>query len=89
LATISEPTTPPAPPRFSTTKVSLKVSPSLLATRRPSVSAVPPGANGTTMRTGLAGQPCAHAPLHNDTAALSTAALSMNRMVVILPDAAG
>src|SRR5438876_1054604 len=42
-------------------KFSLKLSVSLCATKRPRVSAVPPGAKGTTMRTVLAGQLCARA----------------------------
>ncbi len=71
------------------TKVSFKVSPSLCATRRPSVSAVPPGANGTTTRTGFEGHACGHAAPHDSDAAASTAALMMKRMTPILPDAGG
>jgi hypothetical protein len=36
----------------------LKLSPSFCATMRPSVSALPPGAKGAMMRTGLAGHGC-------------------------------
>src|SRR5262245_21823652 len=61
LATASEPITPPAPGRFSTMKFSLRLSASFCATMRPSVSALPPGANGATIRTGLAGHDCAAA----------------------------
>src|SRR6266568_4186530 len=61
FATSSEPMMPPAPARFSTMKFSFKISLSLCDTRRPSVSAVPPGAKGTMMRTVLAGHPCARA----------------------------
>src|SRR5258708_7909444 len=42
-------------------KFSFRDSVSFCATRRPSVSAVPPGAKGTTTRTGFEGQGCAHA----------------------------
>src|SRR5438876_1134104 len=75
FATNSEPITPPAPARFSTMKFSLKVSLSLCDTRRPRVSAVPPGAKGTTMRTVLAGQLCARASGPPSSRATSTAAL--------------
>src|SRR6266581_2556729 len=75
LATNSEPMTPPAPARFSTMKFSFKVSLSLCDTRRPRVSAVPPGAKGTTMRTVLAGQLCASASGPPSSRATSTAAL--------------
>ena len=47
---------PPAPGRLSTTKFCLNRTDSRSATMRPSVSALPPGANGATMRTGRAGQ---------------------------------
>src|SRR3954451_12002249 len=59
LTTCSEPSTPPAPGRFSTTKFSFSCSVSFCATSRPSVSALPPGANGATILTGRAGYGCA------------------------------
>src|SRR5262249_53902367 len=88
LATSSEPTTPPAPPRFSTMNVSLKVSPSLLATRRPSVSAVSPGAKGAAAPAGLDGPPAANGAAAG-AAAGSTAIVVRKRMGIgILTEAA-
>src|SRR5262245_10016708 len=58
-ATAAEPISPPAPPRFSTKKIWPNFSPSSPANSRASVSEVPPGANGETMRTGFAGQSAA------------------------------
>src|SRR5436190_20403848 len=48
---------PPAPGLFSTTTVWPHTSCRRLPTRRAVVSVEPPGVNGTTMRTVLAGQP--------------------------------
>src|SRR5258706_16422097 len=70
---------PPAPARFSTTNDWPKLSLSLLATMRPSVSAVPPGAKGTTTRTGFAGQPCANADAVNNSA---SAQIAVNRVAI-------
>src|SRR2546427_1336941 len=53
--------TPPAPGRFSTMKFTFSRSVSCAATRRPSVSALPPGANGTMIFTGFAGHVWAEA----------------------------
>src|SRR5882672_1976114 len=92
---MSEPIAPPAPARFSMMKFSLKLSVSLCATKRPRVSAVPPGAKGTMMRTVLAGQLCAKASGPPSSRATSTAALGPKRragrqrdasMGVILPE---
>src|ERR1044071_2870208 len=43
-------------------KLSFRLSVSFCAMRRPSVSALPPGAKGAMIRTGLSGQDCAPAP---------------------------
>src|SRR3954471_19059891 len=63
LATAAEPIRPPAPPLFSTKKLWPNLSVSCSASRRPSVSDVPPGANGDTIRTGFAGQSAALAAI--------------------------
>src|SRR5437899_3960831 len=55
LATKSVPMLPPAPGRFSTRNGCSQVSVSFWATRRTMMSFGPPGANGTTMRTGREG----------------------------------
>ena len=47
---------PPAPPLFSITTDWPQISCRRLPTRRAVMSVEPPGVNGTTMRTGLAGQ---------------------------------
>src|ERR1700751_2692473 len=47
---------PPAPPRFSTTNGTLNLACMCWARRRPSRSAEPPAANGTTMETMRCGQ---------------------------------
>src|SRR5258706_16387379 len=52
---------PPAPGLFSITTDWPLTSGRRLPTRRAVVSVEPPGANGTTMRTGFAGQPAAEA----------------------------
>src|SRR4051812_4533663 len=54
-ATISQPITLLAPERLSTTKGWPSLAESLSATMRPSTSSVPPGAKGTTKRTGRSG----------------------------------
>src|SRR4029077_4489394 len=56
LATAADPIRPPAPPLFSTKKFWPNLSVSCSASRRASVSDVPPSANGDTIRTGFAGQ---------------------------------
>src|SRR5215831_1606282 len=53
---------PLAPGRFSTTTDWPRRAPSRSATTRALVSVTPPGANGTTRRSGRAGQSCALAP---------------------------
>src|SRR5262249_36240508 len=53
---------PLAPVRFSTTTDWPRRAPSRSATTRALVSVTPPGANGTTRRSGRAGQSCACAP---------------------------
>ena len=58
LATASVPITPPAPARFSTTTVWPSAGCSFSAITRAMMSVVPPGGNGTTIRTGRFG----HAP---------------------------
>src|SRR3982074_3029544 len=55
-ATISAAMWPPAPGLFSTTTDWPQTSCRRLPTRRAVVSVEPPGVNGTTTRTGLAGQ---------------------------------
>src|SRR5262245_711617 len=49
------PTAPPAPVRFTTTIGCLSVFSICEASGRPTMSATPPGGNGTTMVIGLAG----------------------------------
>src|SRR5215471_10236867 len=49
---------PAAPPRFSTTTGWPHFSPIFCASTRPRISVVPPGAQGTIMRTGFAGYDC-------------------------------
>src|SRR3982074_3799871 len=53
---MSEAILPPAPGLFSTTTDWPQTSCRRLLTRRAVISVEPPGANGTTTRTGLAGQ---------------------------------
>src|SRR5262252_1149776 len=55
LAAASWPTLPPAPPRFSTTLGWLVRSASLDDTMRVTMSAGPPGGNGTIQRIGFDG----------------------------------
>src|SRR6187399_1186693 len=66
------PISPPAPPRLSTTNCWPRYSESLFENWRAVMSLPPPGANGTTTRTGLAGYCCASAghatSVNNDTA---------------------
>ena len=56
LATASAPMLPPLPALFSTTTVWPQSSPSFWPRMRATISVVPPGANGTTNLTTLAGQ---------------------------------
>ena len=74
-ATAAEPISPPAPPRFSTKKLWPNFSLSGSASSRASMSDVPPGANGETMRTGLLGQSGA-AMAATAQAAITAAAVS-------------
>src|SRR5215470_13283410 len=53
---------PPAPTRFSTTKVCLRSAASLLLVMRAITSVLPPAAKGTMTVTVLLGQSCASAP---------------------------
>src|SRR6185503_1774646 len=66
---------PPAPPRLSTTNVWPSASVYFFARSRAVRSVVPPGAAGTMMRTGLAGQVCACAdtPTHDNTVMMAAA----------------
>jgi hypothetical protein len=57
LAIMSAPMLPPAPGLLSTMKVWPNALPSSGASARARMSVVPPAAKGTTMRTGLFGQP--------------------------------
>src|SRR5512138_3090038 len=59
FATRSVPTTVPAPGRFSTTTGWPQTSCIFAARRRPMMSVAPPGGNGTIIRTGFVGKPCA------------------------------
>jgi hypothetical protein len=68
-ATACPATTPPAPGLFSTTTGWPSVRAMCSPTARAVMSAAPPGALGTTMRTGLAGKPCAHAGARGAAAA--------------------
>src|SRR5258706_22363 len=61
FATKSAPIWPLAPGRFSTITGCPQIAASLGSMRRASVSAPPPGGNGTTMRTGFDGNTCARA----------------------------
>src|SRR4051812_46923731 len=54
---------PPAPGRLSITNCWPRASDSFCPTRRASTSVVPPGAKGTSNRTGLAGYACARTKL--------------------------
>src|ERR1700739_1360885 len=55
------PSVPPAPPTFSTTTVWPRRADNCCAMMRPTISVVPPGANGTISVTGLGGQSSAKA----------------------------
>ena len=61
FATTSAPMLLPAPGRFSTMTGCAKPSLSLGEKARAIVSTAPPAANGTTMRSSLPGNACAHA----------------------------
>src|SRR5260221_3597316 len=61
FATSLVPSVPPAPPLFSTMNCWPSCSESSSASARAAMSVSAPGANGTTMRTVLVGQACAHA----------------------------
>src|SRR5215210_8024511 len=56
FATCAMPMPPPAPPLFSTMTLCFSSLLSAAATGRATVSATPPGGNGTIIVTGLAGQ---------------------------------
>src|SRR5580704_1530184 len=70
---------PPAPPRFSITTVWPQISSSFLPTRRAVMSVEPPGVNGTTMRTGFAGQVAALARRARRAGAVTAAASPRKR----------
>src|SRR5439155_25266571 len=72
---------PLAPGRFSTSTGCPRRIPSGSATTRALLSATPPGANGTMMRSGFAGQSCAAA---NDAANHRINAAETTRMLVEL-----
>src|SRR5262245_22665244 len=80
LTPCSMPSRPPAPGRFSTTTCALKETDSRWAAKRAMKSEPPPGAKGTMMCTGLAGQAWG-AALSGRTAAASRA---KKRMVIRL-----
>src|SRR2546423_13192016 len=61
---------PAAPPRFSTSTGWPHFSPIFCAMTRPRMSVVPPGAQGTTMRTALVGYVCAAACGRRTSAAM-------------------
>src|SRR3954467_4467636 len=63
---------PPAPARLSTTTAWPKSSASRAPTKRATRSTDPPGANGTSMRTGRVGYVC-------ENAVLATASPTANR----------
>jgi hypothetical protein len=71
------PSAPPAPARLSTTTDCLSSRPSASATGRATVSATPPGGNGTIIVIGLSGHVCACA-----AAATTSEANSRQRNVV-------
>src|SRR5215213_11276043 len=71
---------PPPPLRFSATTCQPSRSPRCLAIRRARMSRLPPGAEGTTMRMGLAGNCCAAA--ERAAVAPSAAAVAVNRRLV-------
>ena len=58
FATMAVPIVPPAPVRFSITTACPQFSLIFCAMMRASVSVLPPGENGTTMRIGLVGNFC-------------------------------
>src|SRR4030081_2532846 len=71
---------PPAPGLFSTTTDWPHTSCRRLETRRAVISVEPPAVNGTTTRTGLAGQPAADArEMRTDGAATAAAARPAKR----------
>src|SRR5262249_53151553 len=73
-----KPMSPVAPARVSTKNCCLKVAASWSATMRASTSAVPPGANVLTMRTGFAGHDWANA---GDAAASSAKTAAIQRAI--------
>ena len=62
FATMSAPIDPPAPPRLSTITGCPMDSLMRCATRRATISVVPPAGNGTTILIGFVGKLCAWAP---------------------------
>src|SRR5687768_4494987 len=71
---------PFAPGRFSTTTCCLNVSVRRSATKRASVSPVPPAAVGTTMRMGFTGYCCACAvPARAIASAMNASLMSVSR----------
>ena len=79
---------PPAPGLFSTITCSFNCTESAVAVARVSVSAGPPAANGTTMRTGRDGNDCARAPGASATAALASAQRIRSRREIVVHDPA-
>src|SRR5215831_4729185 len=73
------PSAPPAPARFSTTTDCLSSRESASATGRATVSATPPGGNGTIIVIGRSGHVCACAAV---TTAAASEASSSERIVV-------
>src|SRR5262245_60159257 len=76
---------PPPPPRFSITTLCFNAADSGSASSRAQISAAPPAANDTTMRTGLLGQSAARAGIANNAAAISKPALNARHFISALP----
>jgi len=78
------PIEPPPPLLFSTTSVCPSATFARSATTRATMSVVPPGANGTISRTGLAGYVCA--ATHGAKPATGIAATSVAMSVLFFID---
>src|SRR5687768_16675404 len=76
---------PPAPPRFSTSTGWPRRSDIFWPTSRATVSAKPPAANATTVRTGLAGYACASAPDMPLAAAMPAIAAATLMFLLMVP----
>ena len=68
----SMPTIEPAPARFSITTVWPSRLPRSAPSSRATMSVLPPGAQGTTMRSGLSGQAAALQPMAGDSRVVAT-----------------